>query len=157
MPTFEVTPIGVVRSSRADAVDDDWDAVAAEIVLDPQQVIPAALAGLADFSHVEVIFVFDQVTDDEIERGARHPRGNLDWPEVGILAQRAKLRPNRMGVTACRLAGVDGLTVRVTGLDAIEGTPVIDIKPVMKEFLPRGEVAQPTWATELMASYWSRS
>jgi tRNA-Thr(GGU) m(6)t(6)A37 methyltransferase TsaA len=150
-------PIGVIRSSRADAVDDDWDAVTAEIQLDPAVVTPKAVAGLVDFSHVEVIFVFDQVTDDEIETGARHPRGNPDWPSVGILAQRAKMRPNRLGVTACRLAGVDGLTVKVQGLDAIEGTPVVDIKPVMREFLPRGKVSQPNWATELMASYWSRT
>ncbi|HVT22056.1 MAG TPA: TrmO family methyltransferase [Mycobacteriales bacterium] len=156
MTTFEITPIGVVRSSRAEAIDDDWDAVTAEIVLDPAVVAADAVAGLADFSHVEVIFVFDQVTDAEIETGARHPRGNPDWPRVGILAQRAKMRPNRLGVTVCRLAAVDGLTVRVTGLDAIEGTPVVDLKPVMTEFLPRGQVSQPAWATDLMAGYWSR-
>jgi tRNA-Thr(GGU) m(6)t(6)A37 methyltransferase TsaA len=154
---FALTPIGVVRSSRAEAIDDDWDAVSSEITLDPEVVTPDAVAGLTDFSHVEVVFVFDQVGDDDIDRGARHPRGNPDWPKVGILAQRAKMRPNRLGVTACRLIGVDGLTVRVSGLDAIEGTPVVDIKPVMKEFLPRGEVTQPEWATQLMAGYWSRS
>jgi tRNA (Thr-GGU) A37 N-methylase len=104
-----------------------------------------------------VVFIFDQVDTAEIETGARHPRGNPDWPRVGILAQRAKMRPNRIGVTACRLVDVDGLTVRLTGLDAIEGTPVVDIKPVMQEFLPRGAVSQPAWATELMASYWSRA
>jgi tRNA-Thr(GGU) m(6)t(6)A37 methyltransferase TsaA len=157
MMTFTVAPIGVVRSSRANAVDDDWDAVTAEIVLDPDVVTPDAVAGLAEFSHVEVVFIFDQVDTAEIETGARHPRGNPDWPRVGILAQRAKMRPNRIGVTACRLVDVDGLTVRLTGLDAIEGTPVVDIKPVMEEFLPRGAVSQPAWATELMASYWSRA
>jgi tRNA (Thr-GGU) A37 N-methylase len=155
--TFPLAPIGVVRSSRAEAIDDDWDAVTSEIVLDPESVTPAAVAGLAEFSHVDVIFVFDQVDAAKIETGARRPRGNPDWPEVGILAQRARMRPNRLGVTACRLVGVDGLTIRVNGLDAIEGSPVVDVKPVMKEFLPRGEVSQPTWATELMASYWSRA
>jgi tRNA-Thr(GGU) m(6)t(6)A37 methyltransferase TsaA len=153
--TFDLRPIGVVRSSRSDAIDDDWDAVTSEIVLDPEVVSAEAVAGLAEFSHVEVVFVFDQVSDAEVDRGARHPRGNPDWPKVGILAQRAKMRPNRLGVTACRLTGVDGLTIGVTGLDAIEGTPVVDIKPVMREFLPRGEVTQPSWATELMASYWN--
>jgi tRNA-Thr(GGU) m(6)t(6)A37 methyltransferase TsaA len=153
--SYDVQQIGVVRSSRAAAIDDDWDAVPSEIVLDPDQVTSDAVAGLGEFSHVEVIFVFDQVTEAEIERGARHPRGNPDWPKAGILAQRAKMRPNRLGVTACRLVGVDGLTLRVNGLDAIEGTPVVDIKPVMREFLPRGEVIQPSWATELMAGYWS--
>jgi tRNA (Thr-GGU) A37 N-methylase len=81
----------------------------------------------------------------------------VDWPLVGILAQRAKMRPNRLGVTSCRLVGVEGLTVRVAGLDAIDGTPVLDLKPVMNEFLPRGGITQPAWATELMRGYWRRS
>ncbi|HVU61130.1 MAG TPA: SAM-dependent methyltransferase [Mycobacteriales bacterium] len=152
--TYQVTPIGTVRSSRTEAIDDDWDAVSAEVVLDPDRVGPDAVAGLAEFSHVEVVFLFDQVDESQITLGARHPRGNRDWPLVGILAQRAKMRPNRIGVTACRLLGVEGLTVRVAGLDAIDGTPVLDLKPVMNEFLPRGEISQPAWATELMAGYW---
>jgi tRNA (Thr-GGU) A37 N-methylase len=154
---FEVTPIGVVRSSRSEAIDDDWDAVAGRIELDPERVDPEALAGLDAFSHVEVVYLFDRVGEADIKTGARHPRGNPDWPKVGILAQRARMRPNRLGVTACRLTGVDGLTVSVEGLDAIDGTPVLDLKPVMKEFLPRGEISQPTWASELMATYWSRT
>ena len=59
-----------------------------------------------------------------------------------------------LGVTVCRLLSVEGLTIKVQGLDAIDGTPVLDIKPVMREFLPRGEVVQPDWASELMAGYW---
>ena len=73
---------------------------------------------------------------------------------VGIFAQRGKDRPNRIGVTVCSLLGVDGLTLRVRGLDAIDGTPVLDIKPVMRGFLPRGEVREPEWAGELMKGYW---
>jgi tRNA (Thr-GGU) A37 N-methylase len=95
--------------------------------------------------------------NDEHNLGAGHPRGNPDWAVVGILAQRAKMRPNRIGVTACRLLVVEGMTVRVEGLDAIDGTPVLDVKPVMSEFLPRGKISQPAWATELMAGYWSHS
>ena len=66
------------------------------------------------------------------------PRGNPAWPLVGILAQRARARPNRIGVSTCELLGVDGLTVRVRGLDAIDGTPVLDLKPYIVEFAPRG-------------------
>jgi tRNA (adenine37-N6)-methyltransferase len=150
-----VEPIGWVQSSRSDAIDDDWDAVTATITLDASQFTPDAVAGLDEFSHIEVVFVFDQVEPDDIERGARHPRGNLDWPNVGILAQRAKMRPNRLGVTVCRLLEVDGLVLRVEGLDAIDGTPVLDIKPYMHEFGARGAVDQPDWSHELMASYWS--
>ncbi|MFN5819570.1 MAG: TrmO family methyltransferase, partial [Novosphingobium sp.] len=85
---------------------------------------------------------------------ARHPRGNPDWPKVGVFAQRGRNRPNRLGVSVCRILGVDGTSLLVGGLDAIDGTPVLDIKPVMAEFQPRGEVRQPDWSRELMADYW---
>jgi tRNA-Thr(GGU) m(6)t(6)A37 methyltransferase TsaA len=154
---FAVTPIGWVRSSRDEAIDDDWEAVTASIQLDPDRFAADSLAGLDEFSHLEVVYLFDRVDDDDVQAGARHPRGNTDWPRVGIFAQRAKMRPNRLGVTICRLLGIDGTTVRVEALDAIDRTPVLDLKPVMAEFLPRGEVHQPDWSHELMATYWSRS
>jgi tRNA (adenine37-N6)-methyltransferase len=69
-------------------------------------------------------------------------------------AQRARDRPNRIGVTVCRLVGVGTHRIEVTGLDAVEGTPVLDVKPYLAEFAPRGEIRQPSWATELMAGYW---
>jgi tRNA (adenine37-N6)-methyltransferase len=154
---YGVTPIGWVQSSRDEAIDDDWESVSATITLDPDRFTADSLAGLEEFSHVEVVFLFDRVDDAEIQTGVRHPRGNPDWPQVGIFAQRAKMRPNRLGVSVCRLLGVDGTTLRVAALDAIDGTPVLDLKPVMVEFLPRGEVNQPAWSHELMATYWSRS
>jgi tRNA-Thr(GGU) m(6)t(6)A37 methyltransferase TsaA len=155
--TYGMNPIGWVASSRSEAIDDDWESVISTITLDPDRFTPDSVAGLDEFSHVEVVFVFDQVAEDEVQAGARHPRGNADWPSVGIFAQRAKMRPNRLGVTTCRLLGVDDITLRVEALDAIDGTPVLDVKPVMAEFLPRGEVRQPDWSHELMATYWSRS
>jgi tRNA (Thr-GGU) A37 N-methylase len=101
-----------------------------------------------------VIFLFDRVPPERIETGARHPRGRADWPLVGIFAQRGKNRPNRLGVTVCRILGVSGTRLEVEGLDAIDGTPVLDIKPVMREFLPRGDLRQPEWSGALMADYW---
>lgn len=154
--SFTLFPIGHVRGGRTEAVDDDWGASRARIALAPDRFTPDALAGLADFSHAEVIFVFDQVPDDRIETGARHPRNRQDWPLVGIFAQRGKNRPNRLGLTTCRIIGVEGLSVEVEGLDAIDGTPVLDIKPVMREFLPRGTIDQPDWVGELMADYWQK-
>lgn len=151
---MEVEPIGRVRSTRTEPIDDDWDAVASAVVLDAR-VPEAALAGLEGFSHVEVVYLFDRVDPAGVELGARHPRGNEDWPRVGIFAQRAKGRPNRIGVTVCRLLGVVGRTLEVQGLDAIDGTPVLDLKPYMAEFGPRGQVVQPEWSRELMRSYWS--
>ncbi|MBI4883646.1 MAG: SAM-dependent methyltransferase [Actinobacteria bacterium] len=154
MSSFTIQPIGFVRSSRDAAIDDDWDAVTALIELDAEQLQPDATQGLADFSHIEVVFLFDRVDAAAVCRGSRHPRGNTAWPQVGILAQRAKDRPNRVGLTTCRVQRVDGLRIEVSGLDAIEGTPVIDIKPVMAGFAARGEVSEPAWAAELMAGYW---
>lgn len=152
--TLTLRPIGHVRMARDEAIDDGWDALPAAIHLDPEQFGPEALAGLETFSHVEIIFVFDRVGGNEIERGARHPRGRTDWPLVGIFAQRGKGRPNRLGHTVCALERVEGLTLHVRGLDAIDGTPVVDIKPWMAEFGPRGPIRQPAWASELMKGYW---
>jgi len=72
---------------------------------------------------------------------------------VGILAQRAKDRPNRIGITTCRIKSVSGLRIEVVGLDAIDGTPILDIKPYLREFAPRGEIHQPAWVSELMKDY----
>ena len=151
---IRLEPIGWVRASRVDAVDDDWDSVHSAVELDGSQFGPQSLLGLEAFSHVDVVFSFHLVDEHQIERRARHPRGNPEWPEVGIFAQRAKMRPNRIGVTTCRLRGVDGLTVQLDGLDAVDGTPVLDLKPYMVEFGPRGEIRQPAWSHELMAGYW---
>ncbi len=151
---FVVEAIGHVRGGRAEAVDDDWGRSRATIALDPAKFGPEALAGLADFSHVEVIFVFDRVPEEKIETGARHPRGRVDWPLVGIFAQRGKNRPNRLGLCTAKILAVEGLSVVVEGLDAIDGTPVLDLKPAMTEFLPREPLRQPAWAGELMKDYW---
>lgn len=93
------------------------------------------------------------VAERDVETRARHPRNNSDWPMVGIFAQRPKARPNRLGLSRCRIVSVDGLLVTVQALDAIDGTPVIDIKPYMQEYGPLGEIQQPAWATELMTRY----
>jgi tRNA (adenine37-N6)-methyltransferase len=147
-------PIGRVVGGRSDAVDDQWDAVAATIELDPDVLEAGATDGLADFSHIEVVFCFDRVDEASVCRGARRPRGRAEWPMVGILAQRAKDRPNRIGVTVCRVIGVRPHRIDVVGLDAVDGTPVLDVKPYMAEFGARGEIRQPAWSTELMAEYW---
>lgn len=152
---INMTAIGTVRSDRVDPIDDDWHSVQSRIELDPQQFQPESLAGLTDFSHVEVFFVFHRVVSEKIVTGARHPRGRSDWPRVGIFAQRGKNRPNRLGATICEITKVDGLTLHIKGLDAIDGTPVIDLKPVMREFLPTQQVSQPSWVDEVMADYWS--
>ncbi len=148
-------PIGHVEGGRMLPEDDGWEAIRAAIALDADRFTPAALLGLDGFSHVEVVFVFNQVAEEDVSVDIRHPRGRTDWPAVGIFAQRGRNRPNRLGVSTCRLVSVHGLRLEVQGLDAVHGTPVLDVKPVMRGFLPRGEVLEPAWATEIMARYWT--
>ncbi len=152
--TYTINAIGKVSCSRAEAFDDNWDSETSEILLNTEALGPSAADGLEDYSHIEVIYIFDRVSDDKVVSDARRPRGNPAWPKVGILAQRGKNRPNKIGATICQVLSVDGSTVVVKGLDAIDGTPVIDIKPVMRGFLPRTEVIEPSWATEIMEEYW---
>ena len=156
MPKFEIEVIGRVEAARKEAIDDDWGGTESVILLDPR-FEEDALAGLESFSHVEVLFVFDRVDPAKIVSGARHPRNNRDWPAVGIFAQRGKNRPNRLGSTICRVVRREGRRLVVAALDAIDGTPVIDLKPVMREFLPREAVRQPEWVGELMQAYWNES
>jgi tRNA (Thr-GGU) A37 N-methylase len=151
---YTLEPVGRVVGGRSEVRDDDWGAERATIRLDGGRFDPAAVAGLDAFSHLEVVYLFDRVDPAAVERGARHPRGNPAWPKVGIFAQRAKDRPNRLGVSRCVLLRVDGLDLEVAGLDAVDGTPVLDIKPYMNEFGPQGGVRQPAWAGELMDGYW---
>ena len=151
---YVIRPVGHVRGGRTEPIDDQWGPVTATIELDATRFTSEVVAGLDAFSHVEVVYLFDQVDEASVQLGARHPRERADWPLVGMFAQRAKMRPNRLGVTVCELLSVGGLHVLVRGLDAIDGSPVIDLKPYMAEFGPRGPTHQPAWATELMASYW---
>ena len=149
---FIVRPIAVVRSSRLRPIDDDWGDVAATISMLPP-FDRRSLEGLNEFSHIEVVFVFHQVDPASVHTGRRRPRGNPRWPEVGIFAQRAKDRPNRLGLCTCELVEVRDDTIEVRALDAIDGTPVLDIKPYMAEFAPHRPVRQPAWSHELMAGY----
>lgn len=148
--------IGWVEGTRKEIRDDEWDDERGAVVLDPAQFGADALAGLADFSHVEVVFHMDQVDVRKIQTGARRPRGNPAWPEVGIFAQRAKWRPNGIATTVCRIEKIEGLRLWLKGLDAIDRTPVLDLKPWVDEFGPRGPRRQPAWMTELMREYWQK-
>lgn len=150
---IQITPIGYVRGGRPDVADDHWGGEVARIELS-HDFGPEALFGLSDFSHIEVIFHFDRVPLSKIETGARHPRNNTEWPLVGIFAQRGKNWPNRLGLSTCEVLEMDGTTLTVRGLDAVDGTPVLDIKPVMTAFLPRSKVREPAWVGELMKDYW---
>jgi tRNA (Thr-GGU) A37 N-methylase len=151
-----LTPIGVVEGGRTEPIDDQWGSVEAVIRLDAARFTGDSLAGLDGFSHVDVVFVFHRVAEADVVAGARHPRERADWPLVGIFAQRGRMRPNRLGVSTCDLVRVDPerLAVHVRGLDAMDGSPVLDVKPHVPAMGPRGAVRVPPWMDELMSGYW---
>lgn len=153
MEPVELQPVAIVRGGRVDPVDDRWESETCRIEL-AERFGPEALKGLEEFSHLDVVFVFHLVDETEVVVGARRPRGRADWPEVGIFAQRGRVRPNRIGVSTCRIEAVEGTAVVVRGLDAIDGSPVLDMKPHMSGFDPRGSISEPDWAVEIMSSYW---
>ena len=134
-------------------MDDNWGSIVSTIEL-AENIKDSSLKGINEFSHLEIVFLFNKVSDDKIQYEARHPRNNKDYPEVGIFAQRGKNRPNKLGVTIVELVEQKQRILIVKGLDALDGTPIIDIKPVMKEFLPKNEVSQPDWSISLMEDYW---
>ncbi|MBE3067927.1 MAG: SAM-dependent methyltransferase, partial [Chloroflexi bacterium] len=111
-----------------------------EIVLDPS-LPEECLDGLDAFSHAEIIFWFHLVDERDIVYGVRHPRENTGWPKIGIFAQRGRLRLNRLGLTVVRILWREARSLFVEGLDAVDGTPVLDTKPAMEEFLPAGPIA----------------
>ena len=151
--SITVDPIGFVRGGRKEIADDNWGELRSTIELD-DRFPPETLAGLELFSHLVVIYQFHLVNPGEIDLGPRHPRGNRAWPKVGVFAQRRKARPNRLGVSVCRIVKIDKRRLEVQGLDAIDGSPVLDLKPYMTGFEPRGDVQEPGWARALMANYW---
>ena len=149
-----VSPIAYVRNPRSSLDDDHWGAVISEVVLD-ESIPNESLDGIETFSHVEILFIFDQVDGRQEPPKAHHPRGNKNWPKFGIFAQRNKDRPNHIGLTIARVIKRESRSLFVQGLDAINGTLVLDIKPVTVEFLPRDPVNQPGWSHELMNNYWN--
>ena len=150
MARFE--PIGYVRNDRTAMSAGHWANVESRIDIDLLYV--KGLAGLSEFSHVVVVFHLDQIPPfDPVKQIARNPRGLEDIAPVGVFAQRTKYRPNPLGVTAVELVAVDekGLTLR--GLDALDGTPVLDIKPYIPAFVRKDDVRLPPWVDRMMDGY----
>lgn len=150
MAQFE--PVGVVRSDRNQMSEGQWAKVESRIEIDPRYV--KGLAGLGEFSHVMVIFHLDRIPPFDIEKQiARNPRGMEDLAPVGVFAQRTKFRPNPIGISAVDLVAVDDKGITVRGLDALDGTPVLDIKPYIPAFERRDDVRMPAWVDKFIAGY----
>lgn len=150
---FTIRPIGLIRSERLESIDDHWNQVRSFIEL-TDEYSSESIRGLEDFSHIEIVYYFHKVKASQIVVKAEHPRENPNYPLVGIFAQRKKSRPNLLGLTISEIDKIEDKKIFLKSCDAIDGTPVIDIKPVFKEFLPKTEIKQPVWVSDLMKDYW---
>ena len=151
---MEITlqPIATVKNLRTEPIDDHWETIIADIEL-AEHIPTEAFDSISDFSHLEIIYYFDQLKKEDVVFSGR-PRGNPNYPLVGIFGQRKKDRPNQIGLATVELLEHRGRTIKVKFLDAINGTPVLDIKPVFREFQPKTEIKQPVWVSDLMRDYW---
>jgi len=152
---YTIEPIAFVKNNRKKVEDDLWGDVISEIIIS-DKISEESLKGIQEFSHLEIIFYFHLADLSKINTLATHPRENKKFPKIGIFAQRKKARPNLLGSTIVKLIKSKKNVLIVSGLDAVDGTPVVDIKPVLKEFLPVDKIKQPLWSTELMKNYWTK-
>lgn len=148
---IELSPISFVENDITEIMDANWDEVTSRISLPSE--LSGAFTGLETFSHIIVITYLHRA-DFEIEKHLlRHPRNDAQYPQVGIFSQRAKNRPNPIGVTAVSIEEIKDDTITVKGLDAINGTPVLDIKPYFPDYDTRENVNVPEWVNALMKGY----
>ncbi|OGC00175.1 MAG: tRNA (N6-threonylcarbamoyladenosine(37)-N6)-methyltransferase TrmO [candidate division NC10 bacterium RIFCSPLOWO2_12_FULL_66_18] len=143
--------IGVVYNDVKEPTDEGWGAVVSEVVLD--ETLTDGLDGIQDFSHVLILYWMHRAAEAEPVRMRRRPQGRLDMPEVGVFAQRARHRPNPIGVTAVKLLRREKNRLFVQGLDAINGTPVLDVKPYVAQFDAVDSPRVPEWVNRLMERY----
>lgn len=147
MTQIVLKPIGVVSSKVKGPMRGGWGEVTSEIVI--EEGLSESLDGLEEFSHIIVVYWMHQVPTGARPPGKVHPRGRADLPLVGLFATRAPYRPNPLGVSVARLAARRGNILTVVGLDAVDGTPVIDIKPYMPPIDNPAEVRVPDWVTKV--------
>ena len=138
-----VTPIGVVHNNEHDPARQDWSRVRSRIELQPE--LGPALDGLDGFSHVIVVGWLDRIPAELRERRQAHPGGDERLPLLGALALRGA-RPNPLAVTVCCLRSVREASVEVEGLDLVDGTPVLDIKPYIAVYDSEPDARLPDWA-----------
>jgi tRNA-Thr(GGU) m(6)t(6)A37 methyltransferase TsaA len=148
---IELRPIAVVRSPQKQPVDEGWGDVVAEIHVDPS--LARGLKGLENFSHAVIVFWMHDASFDPAKDLVRRPRGLADLPELGAFAQRSRHRPNPIGVTTVEIVSARSGVLMVRGLDAIDGTPVLDIKPYFSPFDRPKQASEPAWVGRLMEGY----
>ena len=150
MEKIMLTPIGTVKNSVKNRKDSSWGEDISLIILDEQYA--CGLKGLEEFSHAVILFHLDQARYEKERHLQRRPQNRDDMPLVGIFSQRGKDRPNRIGMTSVEIVSVEEGTLAVKGLDAIDGTPVLDIKPYYPAY-DKKDASVPEWVDRLMAHY----
>lgn len=148
---IELNSIGTVRNNVANQKDISWGNDVSEIIIDEQ--LEKGLVGLSDFSHIIVVYYLDKANFSLDKHLVRKPQGREDMPMVGILSQLAKDRPNPIGITSVELLSVSGNVITVKGLDAIDNTPILDIKPYYPMYDCKDNAIVPEWVSRLMAHY----
>lgn len=148
---MNISYIGKVSNNITDLVDDNWGNVESEIILEDKY--KDGLKGLQNFSHAIIIFYMDKANFNIESDLVRKPRGREDLDFYGIFAQRAKHRPNPIGITTVKIVKVTDNILKVKGLDTVNHTPVIDIKPYFKVFDNISEYHQPEWVDDIMKNY----
>jgi tRNA (adenine37-N6)-methyltransferase len=151
MDMIIMTPVGVVHNGVQDKVDENWGSIRSKIMLEPGY--RGGLQGLQEFSHVIILTYLNEAHYEPERHLQRHPRGLTELPLVGIFAQRAKDRPNRIGVTAVSLLAVGEDWLEVEGLDAIDGTAVLDIKPYFPAYDLQKNAFTPDWVDFILKGY----
>lgn len=141
-----IRPIGVVRSSVREPRVDGWETVRSDIII--RHDLLDALYGIDDYSHIIVVFAFDRVPDSALREQVRLG-GDERIPEQGVLATRSQVRPSPIGVSVVRLLRRRRSILRVEGLDAIDGTPVLDVKPYFPNYDAVPDAGIPEWARNL--------
>ena len=152
MQPITIQPIATIKNDISKShTNADWGKIVSEIHFD--EALAPGLQGLSDWSHVVVIFSLHESQFDVTHDLVQRPRGLDEMPEVGIFAQRTQQRPNTIGVSAVKIVSVEQNIVRVKGLDAINGTPVLDIKPYAPIYDTASEPLVPGWFIRLMQGY----
>ena len=148
---IRLQPIGFVSSPVTERTDENWGEIRSTVVLNPE--FAGALLGLEDFSHAIVVTYLHQARFEKGKHLQRRPRNLETMPKVGILSQRAKNRPNPIGVTAVEIVTAGHDYLEVEGLDAIDGTPVLDVKPYYPHYDRIDTPKVPEWVDRLMEGY----
>ena len=147
MRKISLKAIGRVHNSVGKIKREGWESVVSEVILDKK--FEGALEGVEDYSHLLILFWLSRVRKAGRKMKKIHPKSRQDLPLVGVFATRTQYRPNPIGLTLVKLLGRKKNVLKVRGLDALNGTPVIDIKPISPyhEFLKRTRV--PKWYNQL--------